>query len=870
MKWYNLDNNKVLKELNTEMEGLTTKEATKRLSTYGLNKLPKKETESFLKIFIRGLFDPLVILLIITVIFSFLINEIIDAFVIIFIIVLDLLLGAFQEWKAEKNADSLSKLIKVNVKTKRDNNYILLDSEYLVPGDIIELESGAKIPTDIRILTSDNLTVDESILTGESINIPKTNETLEGTLPLNKRSNMLYSGTTIIKGRVTGVVIATSLNTEIGKIATSLTYTKSSTSPLTIRMNKFSKQISLLIIIISILIAYILYLKGIPRSEIFLSVIALAVSAMPEGLPLALTMALTIGSNRMAKKQVIVKRLNAVESLGSCTVIASDKTGTLTLNEQKACLISLPDNTTVDLTTDLNYNEKVTEIATLGYINNEALKSKDNTYIGDTIDIAFLKLATNLKIKTNTLTILKRIPYESENGYSAVFYETNGKTYVTVKGALEKVLAFSKYMNTNKTKINKELIQEQNNHLASLGYRLIAVASGEIKIKTPTKYDLSLVKDLIYKGLVAFQDPIREDAKNSIKECLNAGIKVLMITGDQPLTAYSIGKSLGLITNKKEISTSYELEKELKKGEQSFCEYIKTKTVFSEVTPLNKLEIVNALKKNGEFVAVTGDGVNDAPALKAANIGVAMGSGTDIAKETSSMILQNDDFTSLVEGIKEGRNAYNNIRKVCYFLISCGLAEVLFFVLSVIFNLPMPLVAIQLLWLNLVTDGLQDFSLSFEKMEDNIMTAKPRDPKENLFNKELLKEVLISGLTMGLLVFLVWYYLLSKNMEVTIARGYIMCLMVFLQNMHALNCRSECKSLTKIPIWGNPSLIITIVTSILLQIIIMEIPLLSNILETHSIPFSSLIYLFLLSLTIILVIEIYKLLKKNYQKNISN
>ena len=408
-------------------------------------------------------------------------------------------------------------------------------------------------------------------------------------------------------------------------------------------------------------------------------------------------------------------------------------------------------------------------------------------------------------------------------------------------------------------KITSKVLEEQNEKLASDGYRVIAVANG--KVKKSDKYCELDIKDLTFMGMVGFIDPIRKEVVASIDECRTAGIKVLMITGDHPLTAFSIAKELKLTEDFSYVTTGIEVDEYFKKGEKEFDLYVKSKCIFTRVTPLQKLEIVESLKRQGEFVAVTGDGVNDAPALKAANIGIAMGSGTDIARETANMIVIDDNFKSIVAGVKEGRIAYANIRKIILFLISCGLAEVLFFCLSIIFDLPMPLVAIQLLWLNVVTDGIQDFALSFERAEEGIMNEKPRNPKEPLFDKSLFDGIMLSGLTIGLVVFVLWYCLIKNGILEEVARGYIMALMVFIQNIHVFNCRSEKQSAFKVPIKKNKLILFGVIISVLLQVIVMEVPLLSSFLKTTSIPINILVYLFLLALIVLLVLEIYKKLK---------
>lgn len=878
--WHKMDSEKVITKLDSCREGLSEKEAKKRIETYGYNELPKKKKDNIFQIFIRQMINPIICLLIITVIFSFMIGEIIDAIAILFIIFVDLIVGTVQEWNAEKTADSLSNLIKVKCKVLRDGKEIEIDSSLLTVGDIILLESGDKISADARIIECHNLQVDEAVLTGESVNIVKTSEIITKEEAIGDLKNMLFAGTTVVTGRARAIITDIGLHTEIGVIAHKVSHTKEEKSPLTIRMEKFSKQISILIIIIALIIAVTLYIKGIDRSEIFLSVIALSVSAMPEGLPLALTMALTIASNRMSKKNVVVKKLNSVESLGSCTVIASDKTGTLTVNEQTAKMIMLPNgkNFSIEGTGYNDIGQIITNgeediecarhISFLGAINNEAYLEKENgqfTMYGDSIDIAFLSLSKKANVHVDDIEILAKIPYESQNQYSAVFYKKNNEVYCTVKGSLEKIISFCAQMKFGEAtkEIDIHILQKQNEDLASDGYRVIALAEGKMnQFIKKEMYDEDDIENLTFEGMVAFIDPIRVEAKTAIQSCQKASIKVVMITGDHPLTAFKIARDLQLVTSMDEVTTGIEIQKYLKLGPQAFDQFVQTKKVFTRVTPIDKLEIVESYKRQGEFVAVTGDGVNDAPAIRSANIGISMGSGTDTAKETASMIIMDDNFKSIVAGIKEGRGAYSNIRKVCYLLLSCGFAEVLFFLLAVIFNLPMPLVAIQLLWLNIVTDGLQDLALSFEKCEDDIMNEKPRDTKESIFNKSLMSEVAIAGLTIGLVVFGVWAYLINGlHMDESQARGYIVLLMVFMQNMHVLNCRSEEKSFYKISLKRNPFVIFSILSAIILQIIFSEIPVLSQFLQTTSIPFPHMILLFILSLTILIVMEIYKKLK---------
>ena len=876
-KYYAIDENTILKVLETNAKtGLNDLSIDKHRKVYGLNVLPKKKEDSILTIFFRQLCDPIVLILVVTVFFSFLIQEFIDGLAIVFIIMVDLIMGTVEEWRANKTAKSLQDLIKYKVKVIRNSQEEIIDSNDLVVGDIVLLSSGDKISADMRILESNNLQVDESTLTGESVNVYKCHNVLSENTSLADRKNMVYAGCSVVTGRGRCVVCQTGVYTEIGKIAHEVTNLKEEKSPLTIRMSKLSKQISILIVIVALIIAIVLYCKNVSLNEIFLSVIALSVSAMPEGLPLALTMALSITSTKMAKKNVVCKRLNSVESLGSCTVIATDKTGTLTVNEQTAKKITFPSGE--ELTVEgVGYNfqgsfsktsstRELHELLTVSLLNNEASIEKINgnyNYYGDSIDIAFLVLGKKANIDISEYEVLERIPYESENKYSAVFYKYHNKVYCTVKGSLEVVMNFCDTMNVlhEKDLINPSSLKKQNELLASDGYRVIALASGEVKgFQHKDFYDSKDILKLNFLGMVSFIDPIREDVKSSIEECEMAGIKVLMITGDHPLTALSIAKELNIAKDASMVATGDELNNLYEEDLNNFDDFVASKRVFARVSPLDKLHIVESLKRQGEFVAVTGDGVNDAPAIRSASIGIAMGSGTSVAKETANMIIIDDNFKSIVSGVELGRTAYSNIRKVVYFLISCGLAEVLFFVLSLIFNMPMPLVAIQLLWLNVVTDGFQDLALSFEKSEADIMKNKPISPKETIFNRHMIAEVLVSGISIGLVVFLVWMFLIKKvGMDVSKARGYIMVLMVFIQNIHVFNCRSEKCSSFNVPILSNPFILFSIALAIGLQFIIMEVPFLSSLLQTKTVPISHMIYLFAFALIIFIVMEVYKL-----------
>lgn len=881
-KWYANSSDFALEKTNSSNNGLTSDQVKERLKMFGQNVLPQKKPKSIFVLLFHEFINPIVLILLVAMAFSFVVGEILDAFVILAIVMIDAIIGAIQSKKAERIAMSLSNMIKVKSKVLRDGKKVEVESNSLTIGDIVFLESGDKISADMRILECSNFTVDEALLTGESINATKNVIQNNENSPLGDRTCMVFSGSSVITGRAKCVVVEIGQNTQIGSIATNLSEVKDEKSPLTIRINKFSKQISFAIVLIAVIIFIIMAIQNNPLKDIFILVIALAVSAMPEGLPLAVTMALTIASNRMGKNNVVVKHLNAVESLGSCTVIATDKTGTLTLNQQTAKIVTLPDGVEFKISgsgynddgevecSDKKYFDSIYRLAIMGQLNNEAeFKKEDNDFIyfGDSIDIAFKVFASKMKTDVSGFNVVRQIPYESENKYSAVFFKEKDKTSCSVKGSLEKILEFSTTMlvDGKKVDVDRTKIEKQNESLAKRGYRVIALAEGEISGQDLNE---NAIKNLTFIGLVGFIDPIRPESKKAIEDCHNSGIKVIMITGDHPLTAFSIAQDINIATKFDEVATGIEVENAFKLGQSEFDNFVKGKTVFSRVTPTDKLNIVESLKRQGEFVAVTGDGVNDSPAIKSAHIGIAMGSGTDVSKETADMIILDDNFNSIVKGVKEGRCAYSNIRKITYFLLSCSIAEVLFFVLALVFGTATPLLPIQLLWLNVVTDGFQDLSLSLEKPEKNIMREKPRSTKESLFSKSMVSQCLVLGLSIGLIVFGSWVMLINVlKYEIIIARSLVMTLMVFLQNVHALNCKSEKQSIFKISLKSNWFFWVAVLGSVGLQILFMEVPVLNHFLSLETVPYNVLGLLIIVSFIILIIGELYKLIVRRLEKN---
>lgn len=834
----------IFKQLRTNENGLSNEEASERLREEGKNEIPSSKKNTILNIFIEQLKSPIIFILIFAAIFSIITKNIADAIFIIVVIIINTIIGTYQEWSSEKSAEKLQNMIKIKSKIVRNGIRENIESENIVIGDIIELESGDKIPADIRLIETNNLCIDESVLTGESKARNKEVKELTKEIELAERINMAYAGSVVVKGRGKGVVVAIGKETEFGKVAEKVLLSEDSKTPLVIKIEKFSKQISIGFIILALIIAIILFIKGYSISEIFSSVIALTVSAIPEGLTIAMTIVLSISSNIMAKRNVIVKKLSAVESLGSCNVIATDKTGTLTANEQTAKKILLPDgnlanikgvgyNDIGEIRCEENVRNNIEEVIKLGYINNEArLKFEEGKWkhSGDEIDTAFLALG--LKVPISQIPEVKqRIHYESSLKYSAVMFEENENEIITIKGAPEKVISFCKYMkiNDNSEKIDKDKILNQNIELAKEGFRVIAIAKYQKnKIKSHYYKELNEAefKEFIFLGLVAFVDPIREGVEEAVQICKKAGIETVMITGDQKDTAEAIANRIGI------------------------------QKVYSRVTPIEKLEIVNKLKSEGKMVAVTGDGVNDTPALKTANIGVAMGSGTDIAKETGNMIITDDNFSSIVNGVEEGRHAFNNIRKVLYLLLSTGFSEVILFVLAILFDMPIPLIAIQLLWLNLISNGIQGAALAYEKDIENVMKRKRSD---NIFDSLMISEIVVSATVMSLIEFIIYLFLYKiKKMDIVSVRSYLLTFMVFVENIHIFNCRSEKISIFKIPLNNNIFLILSIFITTIIQIIIVSNNFLSNILRLTTISLESILILLLFTIPLIIMMEAFK------------
>lgn len=888
--WHAFSEQEALSELKSKRSGLNPEEASRRTTFYGPNKLPEASPETLWSIILHQLVNPLIFILIAAAFASVLIGEGKDAIFIFLVILINSALGAYQEYNAEKSASGLQKLLRISARVRRDGREQEIPSEELVPGDIVVLESGVKVPADIRLLEVSNLEIDESFLTGESIPAIKQVSIMDENTGVAERTNMAFAGSTVMSGRGFGIVVSTGAMTQVGQIAQNVSEGKSAKPPLIQRTEKFIKQITVFIIALSVILAVVLRMQGMDIQAIFFFVVALAVSAIPEGLPVALTVALAIATRRMAKRNVIVRRLNSVESLGSCTVIASDKTGTLTVNEQTARKIILPegesysvngqgyngegniiDDKNPDVIVNSGYSKALDLLMIVALSSNEASLEKEGDiwkHYGDAMEVALLSLGYKWGAKPRKFReefpVVDMVPYESEHKHAAAFIQEGQSIRMVAKGAVETVLGFCDRSSDHDLNaiFNKDAVLIQAEELASNGYRVLAFADGiwEGFVKQE-RYSPSAYPKLAFRGLICFIDPLRPEAKESVAKCRSAGIKVIMITGDHPATAANIATEIGIMSPGDQVVTGQMLSDAGPSDSPAFEQLVAGSTVFARVNPVQKLEIVDILIREGEFVAVTGDGVNDAPALKRANLGVAMGSGTDVAKDVGSMIVTDDNFSSIVAGVEEGRFAYDNVRKVIFLLVSTGAAEVILFILSIMAGLPLPLLAVQLLWLNLVTNGIQDVALAFEGGEPGTMHKRPRKPAESIFNRLMIKQTIVSSVTMGFIVFGLWYWLIRySNIDEVHARSLILLLMVFMQNFHAFNSRSETTSVFKVPLKRNIILVFGVIAAQGLHILSMQIPLMQNLLRIEPILFREWILVLTLAIPILISMEIFKAL----------
>jgi P-type Ca2+ transporter type 2C len=886
--WHALEPDAVLEALGSSPDGLDEETAAVRLRDGGRNILPSRPPPTLFAIVLHQFASPLIYILLAAAAMALALGDTTDAAFILAVVLLNAGLGAFQEWRAERSAASLQRLLTGEVRAIRGGGGQSLPAEELVPGDLVLLESGDRVPADLRLLQVNNLSVDESFLTGESLPVTKVVEPVDTDALVPERRSLALAGATVMSGRGRGVVVATGPRTEVGRIAETVTAADSTKAPLIIRMEVFAHQISYAVLAASVLLAVVATSRGMAWLDVFFLVVALAVSAIPEGLPVAMTVALSIATSRMAARNVIVRRLTAVEGLGSCTCIASDKTGTLTVNRQTVRALALPDGTRVEVAGEgysgdgavsaagggalsAEVRQRVERLARAGVLANEATLRREGgewRHQGDAVDVALLALAWKLGLAPDEVRrearVTGEIPFESERAFSATFYERDGRTLVAIKGALEVLLPRCTTQagpDGAAEDLTPRVVEAEALELSGNGHRFIAVAEAEVPDAGNGRgLDEGALPPLTLLGLVGLIDPPRPEAADAVAKCLGAGIMVLMVTGDHPATALAIARELGIAESKDQVVTGRELAALGDPEDQAFLDATKAARVFARVSPMQKLDIVDALIRLGHFVAVTGDGVNDAPALRKANIGVAMGSGTDVAKDTAEIILTDDNFASIEAGVEEGRFAYDNVRKVTYLLISTGAAEVLLFGLVLAAGLPLPLLPVQILWLNLVTNGIQDVALAFEGGEPGAMTRPPRPPGERIFNRRMIEQTVVAGAAMGLLAFLAWRMLMSAGWTEVEARGHLLLLFVLMQNFHVFNCRSESSSAFRVPLRRNRALMVGVPAALGIHVLAMRVPLLQDILQVRPIPPGEWLAPLATAAAILVTMEVFKLL----------
>jgi P-type Ca2+ transporter type 2C len=807
-------------------KGLDKNTADQRLATYGPNTITEAKVVSPMKLFFRQFDDLLIIILIIAALISgVILKELVDTAAIVVILLLNAVLGFIQEYRAEHALAALKKMLAPITKVLRQGFEQELPAEKLVPGDIVIINTGDRIPADCRIVESKLLAIDESSLTGESIPVDKQTEPLpEADLSLGDCTNMCYTGTMVTRGRGKAVVIGTGMNTEMGRIVELLEQPKEKT-PLQNELKKMGTRIAYICLGISIVVLISGVLKQHSWIEMFLIAISLAVAAIPEGLPAAVTVALSLGVKRMAEKNAIVRRLHAVETLGSTSFIGSDKTGTLTMNQMRVERIAV-DNKVYNLAEALQSHSHFHELFLSATLCNDTKKTIDGKMMGDPTEIGLIVAAQEFGIALDKAMLqyprIAEIPFDSERKAMSTIHQDHRGFHIFVKGAPEVILPMC-------LNISISDWQTINNNLTKDGFRTLAFATKTVQqITTEIKAE-AIEKELNFLGLIGMSDPPRDEVKQAVETSKQAGIKVAMITGDHKLTAENIGRRIGLLADGK-VVTGPELERMSSDSLASEIDHIQ---VYARVSPIQKVKIVRALKQQNHIVAMTGDGVNDAPALKLADIGVAMGiTGTDVAKEASDMVLADDNFATIVNAVKEGRVIFENLKKFALYLVSCNISEVLTILFAMLANLPV-LYPIQILWTNLITDGLPALALGVDPAEPDLMLRPPRNPNESILSGKNLLFVFLQGLILALSTIITMLFSrFGLKVDDAQVRTIVFTALVSLQLFHAFNFRVGKNFYFSHSLFANKYLIGSFLLSVLLQTVIIFVRPFNSIFNT--------------------------------------
>ncbi|QQK08891.1 cation-translocating P-type ATPase [Miniphocaeibacter halophilus] len=907
MEWYNKKSEDIEKELDSNLsDGLSSSEAKARFEKYGPNALEEGKKKTIWAKLAEQLLDPMILILVFAAILSAVISEISDAIIIILIVVLNAALSIYQEGKAEQAIEALQKMASPNAKVFRDGEIITIPSSELVPGDIVELETGDIVPADLRLVESSNLKIEEASLTGESVPVEKDAKiTFDDVVEIGDRDNMSFSSTIVSYGRGKGIVIGTGKHTEIGRIATRIQSFDDEQTPLQKKLAQLSKVLGIIVVVVCLIVLATGLLYGHELLSMVMTSVSLAVAAIPEGLPAIVTIVLSLGMTRMAKRNAIVKKLLAVETLGTTTFICSDKTGTLTQNEMTV-VKAFVDNKEIEITgtgyepkgellidgkkVDENNSGSLYTFLNIGTLTNDARLIEENgvySLAGDPTEGSLLTLAGKLNITRESANEMypriEEIPFDSTRKMMTTFHDKfiEGKVVSFTKGAPDIIIdKCSKILIDGKIKdldeATKQNLLEQNIKFARQALRVLALAF-KTHDSLPNSIDSENIEnEMIFVGLAGMIDPARPEVKDAIKECRSAGIVPVMITGDYLETALAIAKDLGIAERDDQAIMGKELNN---MSEEEIRQVVKEKTVFARVSPENKVQIVTALKENGEITAMTGDGVNDAPAIKKADIGIAMGiTGTDVAKNTADVILTDDNFATIVHAVEEGRIIYSNIKKFVSFLLSCNVGEILVIFLAIIFNWPTPLLAVQLLWLNLVTDSFPALALGVEQGEKDIMEQEPRDPAEPIIDKHLTISIAIQSIGITVAVLVAYYLSLNLHIEgnwqelhaagalpefeLREPRSIAFVTLIMAELLRSFSVRSTKYTVFELGIFTNKRLIQGVGFSFLLTLIVIYVPFLRDWFETFPLGLKDWAIVLPLSFLPFIIGEVSKLIRR--------
>ena len=877
--WHSLSESEVMEKLKTSDYGLSDEEVRSRQKVYGYNELSKKKRKNVLKLALYELKDPMIIILILASILSFILDEFVEGYVILFIVFINTIISVVQQKKAEASIEALKSMSAPTAHVIRNNSEIIIPASELVVGDIVILEAGSVVPADIRLIESANLKIQESALTGETVPVEKdADELLKPDCFLADRINMAYTSSLITYGRGIGVVTATGMNTEVGHIASLLNNSDEFDTPLKRKLSAVGKTLSIVGLIVCVIIFVIGMLYKRPILPLFMTAISLAISIIPEGLPATATIVMALGVKRMAKENALIRKLPAVETLGSSTVICSDKTGTLTQNRMIVKKLANIDdilNSSAITPNSISNKELYKDLIYSGLLCNDATfdKNNKNMIIGDPTEGALLLLGRDyFKINQEELERkyerLFEQPFDSDRKRMTTVHNIDGKITAYVKGALDELLELCDTVLTSSgirsiTNEDKEKILNLNNTLSSEALRVLGFAK-KILNKVPEEEDENVEFNLTFIGIVGMIDPPRLEVPNSIKTCKNAGIRTIMITGDHVITAKAIAKELGIYDENTKAITGTELDN---MTDEELDKVVENTSVFARVSPNHKLRIVNSLKRNGEVVAMTGDGVNDAPALNKADIGISMGiNGTDVAKDASDMILLDDDFTTIVYAIKEGRRVYKNIQKVIQFLLAGNIAEILTLFIATLLNWDPPILAIHILCINLATDSLPALALGVDPASKNVMKEKPVK-SGSLFEKALVARVILHGIFITIATisaFLIGYtkdsYIVGQTMAFSV--------LAISQMLHAFNQRSNTDSIFTKGNGHNKYLFFALLSSFVLLLIILFVPVIRNIFSLTILKPIEWAITIGLSILPVIFVEITKFIKRKFKLTI--